>query len=134
MKCPYCRTETQVIDSRDAPKSNSIRRRRQCPHCKNRFTTHETVYTPQLIEAKKRRIGDGENFESWLTAISSRLPPHVVAKLNLGELRRWYEAGIDLEQVIQQYSKPALTPAQQAKVNLIKAKLKAKIERTKQAA
>ena len=42
MKCPNCSTlETRVIDSRIAEDGDTVRRRRECPECQNRFTTYE---------------------------------------------------------------------------------------------
>jgi hypothetical protein len=42
MICPNCETEvSQVIDSR--PSGNTIRRRRKCSACSERFTTREYV-------------------------------------------------------------------------------------------
>jgi len=60
MKCPYCGTqgETQVVDT--SPELNGgIRRRRECRHCQQRFTTLErpVIATPMLIK------GDGERQE-----------------------------------------------------------------------
>ena len=54
MKCPFCSHEnTRVIDSRPADDNNSIRRRRVCDECGNRFTTYEKVETIPLIVIKK---------------------------------------------------------------------------------
>lgn len=39
MNCPICGGATRVADSR--PNSDSIRRRRECLECKNRFSTVE---------------------------------------------------------------------------------------------
>jgi transcriptional repressor NrdR len=39
--CPSCRTSTRVLESRRAPDGDSVRRRRQCPSCRRRFTTFE---------------------------------------------------------------------------------------------
>jgi len=42
LKCPNCSTlETRVIDSRIAEDGDTVRRRRECPECQNRFTTYE---------------------------------------------------------------------------------------------
>ena len=52
MRCPYCGYEdSKVIDSRNV--SNSIRRRRECLKCHNRFTTYERVELPSLFVIKK---------------------------------------------------------------------------------
>lgn len=44
MQCPFCQTnDTKVIDSRLVGEGNEIRRRRECIHCEERFTTYETI-------------------------------------------------------------------------------------------
>ncbi len=42
MRCPFCSFEsTRVVDSRLTDPGDSVRRRRECAGCGNRFTTHE---------------------------------------------------------------------------------------------
>lgn len=61
MKCPYCdRSETSVVDSREAEDQTSIRRRRSCGHCGKRFTTYERIEGIDLKILKKD--GTRENF------------------------------------------------------------------------
>ncbi len=61
MHCPYCLSEaTRVVDSRPADQGTSIRRRRECEACSQRFTTYERA-EPQLIVLK--RSGAREPFE-----------------------------------------------------------------------
>ena len=44
MKCPFCdNDEDRVIDSRQVREGSAIRRRRECLHCRRRFTTYEFV-------------------------------------------------------------------------------------------
>lgn len=44
MHCPFCHnTDSRVIDSRSLDEGQAIRRRRECPACKRRFTTTETA-------------------------------------------------------------------------------------------
>ena len=58
MHCPYCRyTDTKVIETRVSEDGYSIRRRRLCLHCNQRFTTLET--TTLLVE---KRSGSLEPF------------------------------------------------------------------------
>ncbi len=54
MHCIKCGCqESKVIDSRTVEESNSIRRRRECLNCKNRFTTYEKIeYTPIIVIKK----------------------------------------------------------------------------------
>lgn len=60
MKCPYCEGESNVIDSRAS--ADGVRRRRECPECKRRFTTYERVGEPNLKVVK--RGGKSEPFSS----------------------------------------------------------------------
>lgn len=53
MFCPFCNTqETKVIDSRLISEGTQVKRRRQCLHCKERFTTFETaqLVMPRIIK------------------------------------------------------------------------------------
>ena len=54
LKCPVCGyTESKVIDSRPTEEGSSIRRRRECLSCQNRFTTYEVIESLPLIVVKK---------------------------------------------------------------------------------
>lgn len=51
MRCPFCHSEAlKVLESRSAEDARSIRRRRECLDCVQRFTTYERVeFTPILV-------------------------------------------------------------------------------------
>ncbi|MBQ8498698.1 transcriptional regulator NrdR [Chlamydia sp.] len=74
MLCPFCNHgELKVIDSRNSPEANAIKRRRECLRCNQRFTTFETV---ELTVQVLKRDGRYENFQeskliSGLKAASS---------------------------------------------------------------
>ena len=54
MNCPYCTKEdTSVLESRNLPVGEGMRRRRMCNKCKKRFTTHEKVVNIDLKIIKK---------------------------------------------------------------------------------
>ena len=54
MKCPYCHhLESKVIDSRYTEGHTSIRRRRECLECGERFTTYERLENLPIIVVKK---------------------------------------------------------------------------------
>lgn len=54
MRCPFCgHDEDRVIDSRPSEEGATIRRRRECIACGNRFTTYEKVETLPLLVIKK---------------------------------------------------------------------------------
>lgn len=59
MRCPFCGHEdTQVKDSRPSDDGSSIRRRRSCSGCSQRFTTIERVQLRELtvLKADGRRV------------------------------------------------------------------------------
>ncbi|MDY5589521.1 MAG: transcriptional regulator NrdR [Arcanobacterium sp.] len=44
MHCPFCRfPDSRVVDTRTSDDGAVVRRRRECPNCKRRFTTLETA-------------------------------------------------------------------------------------------
>ncbi|MBS1169433.1 MAG: nrdR [Burkholderiaceae bacterium] len=54
MKCPFCQHEdTQVIDTRVSDEGDSIRRRRRCVGCDQRFTTYERIELSMPVVVKK---------------------------------------------------------------------------------
>jgi len=58
MHCPFCRADdTKVVDSRLVAEGNSIRRRRACNVCGERFTTFETaeLLMPQIVKQNGTR-------------------------------------------------------------------------------
>lgn len=64
MRCPYCQTQdTRVIDSRLARDGDQVRRRRECGHCQERFTTFESaeLLMPQMVKQDGTREPFDEN-------------------------------------------------------------------------
>jgi transcriptional repressor NrdR len=58
MRCPFCQHEdSRVVDSRVSEDGGSIRRRRECPACGERFSTQETVEIklPAIVKSDGRR-------------------------------------------------------------------------------
>ncbi len=58
MRCPFCQADdTKVIDSRLASEGATVRRRRECLHCSERFTTFETaeLLMPRLVKSDGSR-------------------------------------------------------------------------------
>jgi len=54
MRCPFCAySESKVIDSRPAEDGATIRRRRECLSCQQRFTTYEIVERLPLVVIKR---------------------------------------------------------------------------------
>lgn len=60
MICPECKTkETKVLDSRN--EIRFVRRRRECLHCRFRFTTYERIEPPKIQVIK--RSGGLEDYQ-----------------------------------------------------------------------
>jgi len=60
MKCPFCgEAQSRVVDTREV--GDGIRRRRECQHCDQRYTTYEQVVKANLLVVK--RDGRREPFD-----------------------------------------------------------------------
>ena len=84
MYCPFCCAEdTKVIDSRLIREGNQTRRRRECPDCKERFTTYESaeLTLPRIIKRDGRRA------------------PFNLEKLRAGMLRALEKRPVSIEQI-----------------------------------
>lgn len=54
MECPFCNSGTRVLESRLV--NDSVRRRRHCSSCTNRFTTYEQAVFHLTVIKKDGRI------------------------------------------------------------------------------
>lgn len=54
MVCVYCKSTTQVVNSRHQKRSNQIWRRRRCSSCQAVFTTLEAADTEQAFRVAKQ--------------------------------------------------------------------------------
>lgn len=84
MYCPFCTAgDTKVIDSRLIREGNQTRRRRECPDCKERFTTYEAaeLSLPRIIKRDGRRA------------------PFSEEKLRAGMLRALEKRPVSVEQI-----------------------------------
>lgn len=120
MRCPYCGNEdTQVKDSRPSEDGSSIRRRRFCPACGNRFTTFERVQLKELVVLKsdgrrvpfdrdkmaksiriacRKRPVDDERIERMVNGIQRRLEMEAEAEIpsrRIGEMVMEALRGVD---------------------------------------
>ena len=86
MRCPSCGNEdTRVIDSREAEDGASIRRRRACDRCEERFTTFERSESARIQVLKRdgtRQEFDRRKLASAIEkAASKSLPPERLSAL-----------------------------------------------------
>lgn len=70
MICPYCSHEdTKVLESRMSSEKASIRRRRECGNCRQRFTTYERLEINPVQVLKKNKTKDEYSREKILNSI-----------------------------------------------------------------
>ncbi len=84
MRCPFCsQPDTKVIDSRLANDGDSVRRRRECVTCGERFTTFELaeLVMPRIVKTDGTRVPFDEN------------------KLQSGIMRALEKRPVEMEQV-----------------------------------
>jgi transcriptional repressor NrdR len=63
MQCPACQyTDSRVLESRSAEGGCSVRRRRECLQCGQRFTTYERIEFVPITVLK--RNGERESFDA----------------------------------------------------------------------
>ncbi len=92
MRCPFCfAEETKVVDSRLGDEGETVRRRRECLSCKERFTTYERaeLRLPQIIKSDNCREPFNEDkLRSGLRrALEKRPVDAEVVELVLGHVR-----------------------------------------------
>ena len=107
MRCPFCDTEeTKVIDSRLVSDGYQVRRRRECGHCHERFTTFEMaeLIIPKIIKTdgtrepfnEEKRPVSADDVEKAINHIILQLratgerevPSKLVGKLAMNELKK----------------------------------------------
>ena len=96
MKCPYCACEdSKVIDSRPTDDSERIRRRRECEHCRKRFTTYEIVETVPLMVIKKDKSRETFDRQKLFNSLRRACDKRAVS---VGDLERVVDG---IEQTLQ---------------------------------
>ena len=107
MICPACKTETKVVDSRVSPDGLSVRRRRECETCGERFSTIEEMellditvvkrdgareaYDRQKLEqvirlALRKRPVTNESFHTLISRIEREIQKKCKREITSGEL------------------------------------------------
>ncbi|MDR0423630.1 MAG: hypothetical protein LBH46_03500 [Rickettsiales bacterium] len=71
MKCLFCGSEdTNVVDSRDSDDKMTVKRRRVCPLCDNKFSTIEIVIEKEVVVLKRDGKSDYYNEDKLFNSIS----------------------------------------------------------------
>ena len=106
MRCPYCRVDNdRVVDSRLQQDGFTIRRRRECLHCKRRYTTSEQSEELTFKVVKKdgvrepfdrEKIRQGLSKACWKRPISDEQIESVVSAIE-GDIYAAFEAEVESE-------------------------------------
>lgn len=77
MRCPFCASDdTKVLDTRLSDNGNSVRRRRKCNSCNERYSTREVAELdfPRIIKNDKSREAFNEKklFKGFSKALEKR--------------------------------------------------------------
>ncbi|NLT31330.1 MAG: transcriptional repressor NrdR [Propionibacterium sp.] len=92
MYCPYCQhTDSRVLDSRTSEDGASIRRRRQCPECEQRFTTTEQI---QLVISKRSGVNEPFRREKVIAGVRKACKGRPVTDADLAKLGEQVEANL----------------------------------------
>ncbi len=111
MRCPFCgMQDTRVNDSRLASEGDQVRRRRECGHCKERFTTYEVaeLSLPRIIKrngvreafnevklragmqrALEKRPVDADDIEAAVSHIKKNISAKGEREIDAQELGEW---------------------------------------------
>ncbi len=78
MYCPFCACEdTKVTDSRWVSETNTVRRRRSCSQCNERFTSYESIdmAMPKVIKKDQTRVPfDGQKLREGIELALQKRP------------------------------------------------------------
>lgn len=92
MHCPFCRyPDSRVIDSRTSDDGASIRRRRECPECTQRFSTTETA---SLMVLKRSGVLEQFSREKIVNGVRKACQGRPVTDADLAVLAQTVEESI----------------------------------------
>lgn len=92
MHCPFCRyPDSRVIDSRTSDDGSSIRRRRECPECNQRFSTTETA---SLTVTKRSGVVEAFSREKIMNGVRKACQGRPVTEADLAMLAQTVEETI----------------------------------------
>lgn len=97
MHCPFCSNqETRVVDSRLVGDGDQVRRRRECPRCKERFSTVERaeLTLPRVVKNDGTRVRfDEDKLRSgMMRALEKRPVSSDGIEEAMGRIRHWLMA------------------------------------------
>ena len=87
MKCPLCgKSDDKVIESRQNQSATTIRRRRECLGCGNRFTSYEHIEEVPIAVIKRSGRREEFNLEKIQRGVERALEKRPIARIEVKEL------------------------------------------------
>lgn len=87
MRCPSCNHyDSKVVDSRPTDDGSSVRRRRECLECGNRFTTYERLGENPLVIVKSDGSGEVYDREKLFRGVMKACAKRPVSSEQISEL------------------------------------------------
>jgi transcriptional repressor NrdR len=114
MRCPFCANEdTRVIDSRLGEGGESVRRRRECLSCEERFTTfeHVALQMPPVIKSDgARERFDESKLRRGLTRALEKRPVEItIVEAAVNRIMRQFTHNGDREIDTRQIGEAVMT-------------------------
>lgn len=103
MICPYCNSDTKVIDKRETPDQKATRRRRECLKCHKRFTTYERIERTDLFVIKKDERREPFNREKLKSGIIKACEKRPISHETIEKVLN------DIESVLRKKNKKEIT-------------------------
>jgi len=95
MKCPYCdNIDTKVVDSRQAEDGTSVRRRRACDVCREKFTTYEKLEIIPISVIKENGLRESFDRNKMLRGIIRSCYKTEISTAQMEELANNIEAAL----------------------------------------
>ncbi len=92
VQCPYCGSDSRVLDSR--PGVDQVRRRRECQECTRRFTTYEKLADSEIVVSKRGGSQEAFDREKLQRVVERCARGRKLAERSLHDLVRGLEAGL----------------------------------------
>lgn len=87
MQCPFCsHSDDHVVDSRMSDDARSIRRRRECEGCGQRFTTYERIEEVPLLVRKRMDETEPFNKEKVISGVRKACKNRPVSEEDMEKL------------------------------------------------
>ena len=106
MRCPFCSfEESKVVDSRSTDDNTTIRRRRECLSCSNRYTTYEKVEDIPILVVKRDSTRENFNKEKIINGLIRACQKRPISRMQIEAMAEDIEKTISNKMITEVNSK-----------------------------